>query len=520
MPPFENHFWMLFILCFVPIIIHFIKKPTFFNSSVINGILLAAIISSLKVFNVDKSGLISTSLFIFFLILPLYSQKKLCENILNLKIKSAKNWLYFLKFTCPAFPGKELLELLKLLQNNNALLNSQELAELKPKSVPALIACIQIHFLKTDWQTSSKWIENFAQKDLERIPWLTILHLRVLCETNKFEKAVEFTKAVRLSQNQYLYFIFHMIYLASFFGNKTLLERLFSLPLKSLKDENKEFWRALCLFKNKKYQEEGKIHLEQLCHSKTERIARSSKAALKNDLCVEDESLKSSLQNLSDSLFENLEDYLGPQHRSHHCTHFFLLLNIALYMLTRPDLNTNFPYNNISEQLVLFLPESADNNEWWRLLSTTFLHGSFLHLLSNMLMLLIFGYMIEPYFKILKMSAIYLGAGICGMVIVTLNYQPGIATITLGASGSTMALMGAYIAILLKQNSRSSVKLRKQQLMFLFALILIQSRLDIISPQISFTAHISGLVFGLITAYLLYKPLYADLEKKVESKSS
>ena len=516
MPPFDNHFWMLIILCFVPIAVHIIKKPTFFNSSLSNGILLAITITALKLLETDNSGAISTCLFVIFLILPLYSQKKLCESILNLKTKRAKYWLKILKISCPAFPGKELVKLLSTL-DNPALLNKEELQNKDPKTIPALIACIQLHFLQTDWQSSSLWLKNFSEKNLKEVPWLTILHLRVLCETNKFEEAVEFTKSVRQSQSQYLYFIFHMIYLAAYFGNKRLLDRLFELPVQNLKDENKEFWRALCLYKNESTAEQGEKLLGELCDSESDRISRSSKAALQNNVRLEDETLKASLTNLSDDLFENLEDYLGPQDKGRQCTHFFILANVLMYMLTRPEINPHFPYNNISEQLVLFLPESADSHEWWRLLSTTFLHGSFLHLLSNMFMLLIFGYMIEPYFKKLKMSFIYLGAGICGMVIVTLSHNPEIASITLGASGSTMSLMGAYIAVLLKQNSRSSVKLRKQQLIFLFVLILIQSRLDLISPQISFTAHVSGLVFGLITAYILYKPLYADLEKRIES---
>jgi len=520
MPPFDNHFWMLIILCFVPVIVHYFKKPSFFNSSLVNGLLLAALLTTLKLFEADSSGVISTSLFVFFLIVPLITQKKLCESILNLKAKQAKIWLNILKFSCPAFPSKEVSELLPLLNKENETLSPEKLIALKPKSIPALVCCIQINFLQTNWLSSSKWLENFEQKNLENIPWLTILHLRTLCETNKFEEAVEFTKTVRQGQNQQLYFIFHMIYLASYFGNKKLLDKIFTLPIKNLQEENKKFWLALCLFKNKNTQEEGKTLLSELSNSETQRIANSSKTALQNKTTLEDESLNTSLYNLSEDLFDNLEDYLGPQNRGHKCTHTFLFLNILFYMLTRPDLNPNFPYNNLSEHLVLFLPESFQSNEWWRFLSTTFLHGNFLHLLSNMLMLIIFGYMIEPYFRAIKMTFIYIGAGISGMLIVTFTHPPEMRSITLGASGSTMALMGAYIAILLKQNSRSSVKLRKQQLIFLFVLILIQSRLDIISPQISFTAHISGLVFGLITAYILYKPLYADLENKFESDSN
>ena len=343
-----------------------------------------------------------------------------------------------------------------------------------------------------------------------------MLKLRVLCETNRFAQALEFTREVKQTQNQYFYFIYHLVYLSSFFGERKLLSKLFTLPVKELKEDNKNFWQALCEYKNEESVEQGKTKLEIIAESDNLRLSRSSKAALKNEFRVEDKHLSDSLNNLSAELFENLEDYLGPLKRRTLWTNTFLILNLFVYLITRPDLNPGFPLDNISQHLILFLPESLESQQWWRFLTTTFLHGSFLHFVSNMLMLLIFGYMVEPYFKNIKIIFIYLGAGIAGMAVVAFNHEVGTRSMTLGASGSTMALMGAYIAVLLRQNKRSSVKLRKQQLLFLFALILIQSRIDLISPQISFTAHIVGLVFGLISAYILYKPLYADLETKSE----
>ena len=105
------------------------------------------------------------------------------------------------------------------------------------------------------------------------------------------------------------------------------------------------------------------------------------------------------------------------------------------------------------------------------------------------------------------------------MIIVTVMSKAGQPTITIGASGSTMALLGAYIAVLLRQNRRLSIKIRKQQLFLLFCFILIQSRMDLISEQISFTAHIVGLVFGLVTAYFLYEQKKTEVELKIESLS-
>ena len=515
----NNHFWLLIALCFTPLIIHLFKKPSFFNSSLSNGVLLAVILTCIKWAGLDQSGTTSTILFVLFLILPLYSQKKVIENILNENYEQAFRHLFFLKCLCPAFPLRDTHASIKKLKDGVDSLSDEESLSLKPTSFPSLIAAIQIHFLKSDWELSAKWLNHFSQKNIEKIPWLTLLQLRIYCETNKLNEAVEFTQKIKDRQTQNFYFIFHLIYLAAYSGNKKLLEKIFTLPVKDLKDENKAFWTALCLFKSESSQEEGRIKLQELTTSENLRISRSSSAALKNTEIIDTREHESSIDKLSFRLFDNLEDHLGPVKSSYSCTHFFIIINLILYLFTRPDLNPNFPYNNISESLILFLPESVETHQWWRILTTTFLHGSLIHFLSNMLMLLIFGYMVEPYFSTLKMTVIYLGAGIAGMIIVTLNHIPGTLSITLGASGSTMALMGAYIAILLKQNNRSSVKLRRQQLAFLFILILFQSRIDLISPQISFTAHVSGLVFGLISAYIFYKPLYTDLENNSEQIS-
>ena len=38
---------------------------------------------------------------------------------------------------------------------------------------------------------------KISEKDIEKIPWLTLLHLRVLCETNMLIEAVEFTQKIK-----------------------------------------------------------------------------------------------------------------------------------------------------------------------------------------------------------------------------------------------------------------------------------------------------------------------------------
>ena len=510
---------MILALAIAPVIVHFFRKPVFFNSSFSNGIILVFLIIILKFLNLDNSGSLSTALFVVLLVLPLLIQKKICEKILNQNFKEVDSSLNFLKIVCPLFPSGEVRTYVKQLAQEPEIINRDDLLKYKPASVPSLIAVIQIHFLKADWNASGDWIKNFNERELEKVPWLTLLNIRVLCENDRIEEAVEFTSRVKQNQNQYFYFIYHLIYLSAYCGHTSLLEKIYQLPMNDLKEKNRDFWMAVSLYNNTDTREEGQSLLEEMSDSDDRRIALSSKRFLQNTELTDKVRYRDSVSLLSKELFSNLEDYLGPVRRSLTCTNTLFAVNLILYLLSRPDANPNFVFEGISKNLVLLMPESMERNEWWRLLTTTFLHGGFLHFISNIMMLFVFGYMVEPFFKASKFLFIYLGAGIFGMVLVTMTHQPGTQTVILGASGSTMALMGAYIAILLKQNSRSSVKMRKQQLIFLFIFILVQSRIDYISPQISFTAHISGLVFGLISAYIFYKPLYADLEKKIESYS-
>lgn len=515
----DGQFWVILALAIAPVIVHFFRKPVFFNSSFSNGIILVVLISILKVLDLDKSGSISTALFVILLVLPLLIQKKICEKILNQNFTEVDSSLILLKCVCPLFPAGEVRKFTRQLALEPDQLNNEELLEYTPTTIPSLIAAIQIHFLKADWDVSGKWIQNFKERELEKVPWLTLLNIRVLCENDRIEEAVEFTSKVKQNQNQYFYFIYHLIYLSAYCGHTSLLKKIYQLPINDLKEKNRDFWMAVSLYNSEDTREEGRIQLEEMSDSDDRRIALSSRRFLQNSELTDKTRFRDSVSLLSKELFSNLEDYLGPVKRSLTCTNSIFAVNLILYLLTRPDANPNFVFEGVGQHMVLLMPESMEQNEWWRLLTTTFLHGGFLHFISNIMMLFVFGYMVEPFFKAAKFLFIYIGAGIFGMILVTMAHQPGTQTVILGASGSTMALMGAYIAILLKQNSRSSVKLRKQQLIFLFIFILVQSRIDYISPQISFTAHISGLVFGLISAYIFYKPLYADLENKIESNS-
>ena len=77
------------------------------------------------------------------------------------------------------------------------------------------------------------------------------------------------------------------------------------------------------------------------------------------------------------------------------------------------------------------------------LLASMFLHGGWLHLLSNMLFLFVFGRSIEDRFGHMKFLLIYLLSGLGGAFLhIILNAGSRVPTI--GASGAIAGILGAY----------------------------------------------------------------------------
>src|SRR5688572_5835036 len=86
------------------------------------------------------------------------------------------------------------------------------------------------------------------------------------------------------------------------------------------------------------------------------------------------------------------------------------------------------------------------DGELWRLLSATFLHGGFDHLLGNCLMLYAMGMATEHAFGASRAAVIYIVAALFGWGL-SLVMSPGPAV---GASGAIFGLSGAVIVFLFR----------------------------------------------------------------------
>ena len=156
-----------------------------------------------------------------------------------------------------------------------------------------------------------------------------------------------------------------------------------------------------------------------------------------------------------------------------------------------------------------------------------FLHGSWDHILGNMLFLAIFGKNVESAFGHLRYLVFYIVGGFVAFVAqtaMTLLFAPAAAAAvpTLGASGAIAAVLGAYFV--LYPNSRILtlvvvVPVRIPAWVFLgvwFLYQLFEGNYGLFSASangggVAFFAHVGGFVFGVIAARILTAARPADV---------
>ncbi|KAF2517908.1 rhomboid family intramembrane serine protease [Flavobacterium foetidum] len=139
------------------------------------------------------------------------------------------------------------------------------------------------------------------------------------------------------------------------------------------------------------------------------------------------------------------------------------------------------------------------NGQWWRLLTNIFLHGGFIHLLSNMFGLLFVGIFIEPVLGRLRYILLYLITGILASCSSIWWYE---ATVSIGASGAIFGLYGVFLGLLLKKVFPEDLS----KAFLTTTLIFVGYNLIMgLIGGIDNAAHIGGLLSGFIFGIIISK---------------
>ncbi|GAA0351360.1 rhomboid family intramembrane serine protease [Streptomyces blastmyceticus] len=145
--------------------------------------------------------------------------------------------------------------------------------------------------------------------------------------------------------------------------------------------------------------------------------------------------------------------------------------------------------------------EGVAEGQWYRLLTSMFLHQAPMHIAFNMLSLWWLGPPLEAALGRARYLALYLLAGLGGSALTFLVADP--AQPSLGASGAIFGLLGATAVLMRRLNydMRPVIALLVLNLIFTFAW-----------ANIAWQAHIGGLVVGTAVAYGL---VHAPRDKRV-----
>jgi len=132
--------------------------------------------------------------------------------------------------------------------------------------------------------------------------------------------------------------------------------------------------------------------------------------------------------------------------------------------------------------------------EPWRLLTSVFAHGGFLHIALNMYTLWIFGQILEPAIGKWRYLALFLISGVAGSVglLVLAPMESAV-----GASGAIFGMFGALVVIQRKLGGPV------RQLVVLIVINLLLGFIPIFGGGIAWQAHLGGLVGGLIVGVII-----------------
>lgn len=173
-----------------------------------------------------------------------------------------------------------------------------------------------------------------------------------------------------------------------------------------------------------------------------------------------------------------------------------VVLNLLAFAATAAQAGS-IATNYNSDLFVQFalVAEAVAYGEWWRLITSGFLHIGPLHIAFNMYALWIIGRDMELLLGRGRFLAVYL-LGMLGGAAAVMWLQPG--ALVAGASGAVFGLMGGLLVAVLR--------LRRPYGQVL-GLLAVNLALGFFISGISWQAHVGGLLVGAAaTAVLLYAP--------------
>jgi rhomboid protease GluP len=368
-----------------------------------------------------------------------------------------------------------------------------------------------IYFLSKSGQFKKliEWVrQNFGEKNLFRYLDLLPYYLEALGETGQTGMMIDLyllytEKTSKLYLSPLL--TISKLYIFSFTGRQEQVRRLLSEQLSPLAEDKKKFWLATAA-QTAGQEKEAKDIFATLLNSASYSIRFRAQQRLNSPLNAAAEDFKPEIEKITRQVTFKLkkeQKYKNPfgdkAFRKKAYATYALMGIILFYFLLELIYGTD---TRSLYRLGALVKVYGRQGEWWRYITSMFMHFDFNHLFLNLIGLFIIGPYVETSAGRFSFLTIYLVSGF-GSMYLAIMLAPQPVLILLGASGCIMGLLGAMSYLLYLGYKREKSKIAGKSLYSVVVIFAFQVIFDIVTPNISIIAHLSGFAFGLLITGIL-----------------
>ncbi len=178
-----------------------------------------------------------------------------------------------------------------------------------------------------------------------------------------------------------------------------------------------------------------------------------------------------------------------------------IVINVIVFLILETMGQTESA-SFMMEHGAVYPPYLAENGEYWRLFTATFMHFGFNHLLQNMVILGAAGPILEKAIGKVKFLVLYFIAGIGGSSLSYIQMlRSGEYAVSAGASGAIFGIVGALAWILIVHKGKYETLTGKGMVL----MIVLCLYYGVSAGNVDNWGHIGGLIMGFVLSIIFYR---------------
>ena len=188
-------------------------------------------------------------------------------------------------------------------------------------------------------------------------------------------------------------------------------------------------------------------------------------------------------------------------------TTIIVLLNLVAFFMAYEDEAAFMRYGALETLKVI------EEHEYYRLVTSMFLHADLEHLGRNMIVLFFLGAAVEAYLGHTRWFILYIASGVIGNIAsLLMEWSTDETRLSIGASGAVFGAMGATLVIAFSNRrllrNKSTLGLR------VLFMIIFSVYAGLVSDGVNNAAHIGGLIGGLWLAVIFTSRRLSGINKE------